>query len=416
MDINFYLTTTADKQGDCGIRVSVATQGVRLLTSTGYKINPKMWEKPVQRVRRGAVNAKGMPSNIINAGLDNIRAHFGRLDDISRSFTLEELRQEFLSCTGKKGRKAKETEKDGITVSDAIKRFVVDSGNRNGWTMSTVQKFNTLSGHLARYSPGLKLKDLDRDCISGLVLYYLNKNFTNSTIAKQINQLKWFLRWAEDHDYVTASDWKKFSAKLKQPEKTIVFLDWDELMRVYDCEIPEEKQYLVRVRDVFCFCCFTGLRYSDVANLHRSDVYQECIRVTTIKTADTLEIELNDYAKTILQKYEGEHYPGDLALPVISGQRMNEYLRELGELAGLDTPIRQVYYSGSERIEEVRPKYEYLTTHCGRRTFICNALALGIPVDVVMRWTGHSDYSAMKPYIAIADKVKAEEMKKFNKK
>lgn len=415
MDINFYLAPASDKNGDCAIRVSVVTHGSRLLTSTGYKINPKMWEKAVQRVRRGAVNAKGMPSNIINAGLDAIRAHFGRLDDVSRTFIKDDLHREFLECMGRKPRKGEE-EKDGLPVTDIIRRFVVEAGNRNGWTLGTVQKFGTLGNHLERYRPSLKLTELDRDCMSGLVVYFLDRNFTNSTVIKQMKLLKWFLRWAEDHGYAMASDWKKFSVKLKQPEKTIVFLDWDELMTVYNCSIPIQKQYLERVRDVFCFCCFTGLRYSDVANLHRSDVFPAYIRVTTIKTADTLDIDLNDYAKTILRKYEGEHYPGGLALPVISGQRMNEYLRELGEWAGLTTPIRQVYYSGSERIEEVRPKYEYLTTHCGRRTFICNALSLGVPVDVVMRWTGHSDYSAMKPYIAIADKVKAEEMKKFNRK
>ena len=54
------------------------------------------------------------------------------------------------------------------------------------------------------------------------------------------------------------------------------------------------------------------------------------------------------------------------------------------------------------------------TTHAGRRTFICNALSLGIPANVVMKWTGHSDYKAMKPYIDIADDIKANAMNKFD--
>ena len=64
--------------------------------------------------------------------------------------------------------------------------------------------------------------------------------------------------------------------------------------------------------------------------------------------------------------------------------------------------------------DEVTPKYALLSTHAGRRTFICNALALGIPAQVVMKWTGHSDYKAMKPYIDIADDIKANAMNKFN--
>jgi integrase len=93
---------------------------------------------------------------------------------------------------------------------------------------------------------------------------------------------------------------------------------------------------------------------------------------------------------------------------------MNDYLKELGELAKIDTPVSQTHYFGSERIDEVLPKYELLGTHVGRRTFICSALSIGIPVQVVMKWTGHSDYKSMKPYIDVADKTKKNAMEKFN--
>ena len=89
-------------------------------------------------------------------------------------------------------------------------------------------------------------------------------------------------------------------------------------------------------------------------------------------------------------------------------------LKELGELAEINEPVSETYYKGSERIDTITPKYALLGTHAGRRTFICNALALGIPAQVVMKWTGHSDYKAMKPYIDIADDVKANAMSKFN--
>ncbi len=95
---------------------------------------------------------------------------------------------------------------------------------------------------------------------------------------------------------------------------------------------------------------------------------------------------------------------------------MNDYLKELCKLAEIDEPISEIYYRGNERIEDTRPKYELMGTHAGRRTFICNSLALGIPAQVVMKWTGHSDYKAMKPYIDIADTVKVNEMNKWNKR
>ena len=132
--------------------------------------------------------------------------------------------------------------------------------------------------------------------------------------------------------------------------------------------------------------------------------------MTTVKTSDSLIIELNDHSKAILEKYKGVEFENDKALPVITNQKMNDYLKELAELAEINEPVRQTYYKGNERIDEVTPKYALLGTHAGRRTFICNALAFGIPPQVVMKWTGHSDYKAMKPYIDIADDIKANAM------
>ena len=93
---------------------------------------------------------------------------------------------------------------------------------------------------------------------------------------------------------------------------------------------------------------------------------------------------------------------------------MNKRLHILCKLAGIDEPIKSTHYEGNKRIDEVKPKYELVGTHCGRRTFICTALAKGIPPSVIMKWTGHSDYKAMKPYIDIADKVKSSYMKQFD--
>ena len=100
--------------------------------------------------------------------------------------------------------------------------------------------------------------------------------------------------------------------------------------------------------------------------------------------------------------------------PIITNQKFNTYLKELAQIAEIDEPVRETYYKGNERIDIVTPKYALLGSHTGRRTFICNALALGIPPQVVMKWTGHSDYKAMKPYIDIADDIKAAAMTRFD--
>lgn len=184
-------------------------------------------------------------------------------------------------------------------------------------------------------------------------------------------------------------------------------------MRVYEVELPEG---LRSVRDIFCFCAFTSLRYSDVQSLRWADVDDDCIRVTTVKTSDALVIELNDYSQELLGRYVDEAYPDDKVFPVPANQTMNEKLKEVCKLCGLNDTIRITEFRNGRRVDRLCPKWSLIGTHAARRTFICNALTLGIAPNVVMRWTGHADYDSMKPYIAIADKVKAKEMSKFNKK
>jgi integrase len=197
-------------------------------------------------------------------------------------------------------------------------------------------------------------------------------------------------------------------------EKHIVFLSWDELLSMYNFDIPESKNYLDRVRDVFCFCAFTSLRYSDAYNLRREDIYDDALHVTTKKTKDSVTIELNKYSRAILAKYESYHFAEDKALPVISNQRMNDYLKELGKLCGFTKKEKIITCKGSETLTEYIPKYELIGTHTARRTFISNAIMKGIAPDVIMKWTGHSDYDAMKPYIGISDESKKSAMRLFD--
>jgi integrase len=174
------------------------------------------------------------------------------------------------------------------------------------------------------------------------------------------------------------------------------------------------NEKLDKVRDVFIFMCFTGLRHSDAFNLRKSDIKDNHLEITTIKTNDSLIIELNRQSIAILDKYRDSQLKGDKALPVITNQKMNIYLKELAKKAGIDEPIRMTHYEGNTRIDKVYPKYELICTHSARRTFVCSALAIGIPAQVIMKWTGHSDYKTMKPYMDIADDVRAKSMEKFD--
>ena len=178
-------------------------------------------------------------------------------------------------------------------------------------------------------------------------------------------------------------------------------------------ETVEEAGALAKTRDLFCFCAFKSLRYSDMAELRRSNIDGNIIHITTQKTHDSLDIDLNPMAKAILDKYKDADFPDDLALPVISNQKMNAYLKTLCELCGINSPVTETCIRNNKRETVVYPKWAKMGTHAGRRTFICYALSQGIPPEVVMKWTGHSDYKSMKPYIDVAMSTKSDAMAKI---
>lgn len=96
----------------------------------------------------------------------------------------------------------------------------------------------------------------------------------------------------------------------------------------------------------------------------------------------------------------------------LSNQKTNNCLKELGELVGLDEPTCMTTRRGSERVVDTRPKYEYMTMHTARRTFITLSLEGGMRAEVVMKVSGHTNYQTFKKYIKITDMVKELEMER----
>lgn len=185
----------------------------------------------------------------------------------------------------------------------------------------------------------------------------------NSTIGKKLDFLKWFLNWATEKGYNSLMDYKSFKPKLKSTKNPVVFLSEQEIKKLCEYQIPEGKKHLEKVRDVFVFCCYSSLRYSDVENLKKSDVKDSFIDVTTVKTADSIRIEFNKVTQRILDKYKDVPIPGDKALPVISNQKMNAELKELCKLADISEPVRKTFYKGNERRDVTSPKHELVSTH-----------------------------------------------------
>src|SRR5690606_2928399 len=176
----------------------------------------------------------------------------------------------------------------------------------------------------------------------------------------------------------------------------VIALSEEEFLKVYRFDLSNNPR-LDRVRDVFCFSCMVGYRYSDLAQLKRYHIKDGMIYLTTKKTKKPLETPINKIAEEILQKYQEDERP----IPVISNQKYNRYLTELFKLIGLNEEIEIIRFRGSERITKLVPKWELLTAHSGRKSFASMLLEKGVQPQIIMELGGWTDFKSFQRYIKI---------------
>ena len=233
---------------------------------------------------------------------------------------------------------------------------------------------------------------------------FQERNTLNNYFGKLISGTKTFMNWAFERGYHENIDYKKF--KTVQNDIEVIYLTMDELMTLYNYTFDSKR--LEHVRDFYCFGCFTGLRFSDIKQLRPSNIFDNHIRLNIQKTKSIdHKIPLNNYAKTILKKYEDSVYE---PLPSISGQKFNQYVKECCKIVGINKQMNITRYIGQKRIDKVLPKYQLITSHTARKTFVTNSLILGMKEMVVRNITGHKDEASFKKYVEIADDFKNQEM------
>ena len=447
--ITFKLRPYGTKRLVYQIQMHVTYDSGRVMLSTGCQVTSReAWDADNQLVVPVYRGPKGETDVEIN---NTLRKEKDQMDTAFKYYEVTEERPSLTQVVAQyqdrlNGRTPQKKEKGKKEISqispkkpdlfDVFHLFLAECSEKNAWTTATYKKMSALEGDLVSFKKDISFADLSESGLTAFVHYlrdektlrtprkkkgerktYDKEDITglkNTTIKKKLELLTWFLNWASEHGYNTNMAYKSFHPTLKTTQKKVIYLSKPELERLKQLQIPSGLPHLEAVRDVFLFCCFSGLRHSDAYNLRKNDIKEDHIEVTTVKTADSVSIELNSVTREILQKYKDFPFADNKVLPVIQNQPMNRHLKELCQLAGINEPIRITTYTGNQRKDEIKEKWELVGTHTGRRTFIVNCLSLGIPPNVVMKWTGHSDYKAMKPYIDIVDSIKASEMTKLD--
>ncbi|MDR2907946.1 MAG: phage integrase SAM-like domain-containing protein, partial [Bacteroidales bacterium] len=364
--IKFLLHTR--KKGDAqngknvAIRMRISYAGTAIDFPTGHNVDAAFWDNTSQHALPGFENKGGQKTTDINRTIDEYRAFvndiFARYELLEkRKPTLDEIKDLFNDMVGRKTTLSATLDESEVDFFKAMDLFTQTVGGQNQWGSATYEKFKAIKAHLQAFDKKLNFDKMNDDTMQKYMQWLYKKEMINTTVAKNIDYARWFLRWSAQKGYYNGTAHETFKPRFKGIDgnsKEIIFLSQEELQL-----LPSYvgKAHLERVRDVFLFCCFTGLRYSDVAKLSKSDINQGVIRIVTQKTSESLIIELNKHSKAILDRYRDMNFPNNKALPVISNQKMNDELKILGQLCELNAPQKIVHFQGNQRIENEYPKW-----------------------------------------------------------
>lgn len=269
----------------------------------------------------------------------------------------------------------------------------------------TIRKFDTsllYMGQYLRFQYGkndIALQEIDQEFVRNFEFFLkTEKNCQNNSALKHIKNFRKVIRIAIGNEWIKRDPF--YGLHFKENEVEVGFLSSEELNAIRNKEfgIPRLEQ----VRDVFVFCCFTGLAFVDVSQLTADHLVKDAqgklwIRKPRQKTKEMCNIPLLSVAKEILDKYEsyavsnGQH----LLLPVPSNQKANAYLKEIADIC---------------RIKK------RLTTHVARHTAATVIfLANDVSMENVAKILGHANLNMTRHYAKVLDQSIMRDMEKVER-
>lgn len=387
------------KKGKQFVRIRVSAQSSRVDLYTGISLTNSQWDKKKQQVKQGYV-INNVTYNILNGTLEEyknfIRDYFNSCAMRDTRPSLSELQERF----NKRFKMSSEAQSDEFFY--LFDKFIEEKSKERGWGKDMKDVYLRLKKKIHDFQPTIKFSDLSVATMNKL-LEYMSATMYNDALSKMLTYLKSFIKWAQGRKYAINEEYFSFNPKLPKAKKEVRYLELEELYKIYEMDLPSDSA-LDRVRDMFVFQCYTALRFSDIKQLKHENIHHDIatdaysIDLLTEKDDDRINFPLSKRATSIYLKYKDRMYSNDLLFPVISNQKYNKHLKELGKLAELKGEWIDYEYRLTEKIVVKTPK-EDLATHTARRTFIVTAINENVDPTLIALITSHSDLKSMKPYI-----------------
>jgi integrase len=268
------------------------------------------------------------------------------------------------------------------------------------YAKGTLKRFKAAFSSLEAYMldkkiNDIKLRELNYQFITNYEFFLKTvRNIEHNTAMGIIKKLKKMVRICVANDWLEKDPFMNYKVKIRETNRP--YLLQDELDRIMTLRFTSER--LANVRDIFVFCCYTGLAYADVRKLRRADIVighdgEKWIHTGRVKTETPTRIPLLPHALRILEAYKDDpqclHM--DKLLPVMSNQKMNEYLKEIADRCEINKKI---------------------TFHTARHTFATTVtLTNGVPIETVSKMLGHKTLRTTQQYAKILDQKVGEDMR-----
>ncbi|WP_345073931.1 tyrosine-type recombinase/integrase [Hymenobacter fastidiosus] len=411
MTTQFVLRTDKkDGAGRCPVHLIAYFDGLRLKCATGEKCKPSEWNEGRQRFRgsfTGAEKANNfleLRAALVSEWWRTVRAAGGTPTMAGLKAALQPVVEAVVVVPVRRS----------ITVLNDEHREALRA---RGYANHTLRQRKMLCSWLGNYERdrGELLDPTTYDLAThDRVLHYLrfDRNLAQNTVASFVRGLKVFLRWCrEERGMSVPVELRKLQGKHADVLK--MGLSAEDLAALTTAMLPA---HLTRVRDVLLFCCYTGLRYSDVwalqpGNLHEWDGAR-VLRLVQTKPRTGVSIYLTEAAGAIIDRYaaDGERA---LLLPVLANQVMNRHLKQVGKYAGLTAPVVLVERVAGQMVKKSVPKYELLTSHTARHTFATQSLLRGMPVEVLQKVMGHAKIQTTLIYAKVVEDLQHQTMRRI---
>lgn len=380
------------KNGEAPVSMRITVNGKREEARTKKSINPALWSQ-AKECSRGRDRKSRDLNDYIESTRIRLSQIFNEMEQSGKHITSTILKNKFFGMD----------DEDRKTLIAFFNEHNEKCRQLIGidYVDITVRRYECCARYLKELiqkkygEDDLLLKEVKGELVREFEFFMkTEKGCQQNTVIRYMKCFKKVINLAIANEYITRNPFA--GIKFHEVPVNKEFLTLEELNRLSEKKFEIDRLELVR--DVFLFCCFTGLAFIDVYNLKKEHLVTDnngnlWIRKTREKTSNMCNIPLLTIPKDILDKYEDHPHCQlkGVLLPVMCNQKMNSYLKEIAHLCGIT---------------------KNLTTHVARHTAASVVfLANDVSLPNVAKMLGHSSTRMTQHYAKVLDSSIIRDMK-----